>query len=384
MTKNKKKSSKALVVVGRVEALASRSRPVQPNRPRSSRKRDSGPLSNPSARQFATSYLATLNDPFEYGPVKLGYDCLVNTNTFTAYIRTSFTVNADGTFAVVGFPNPGNGLLTSFAGASVATYNPVAYYNINSLTSNGSEARIVSGGIRLFCPQAATSAPGMLFAGTMPSVTLSNITTSCTPSFLRSLPQSEMTIGTTGAAALMRPQDNDSFVFQSMLCNSTGQTNTSAPVMSVPYVTGSGFPAGQVVWVEAIINLELLPNSIGGAYVTNESITNTPNPEPVAADFFPSPERLIAAIRPLISDAAVLDGLVSAAGAVHPMLGSATNTIRSLFSHGRHSTRVRSAPSAPDSRSGTSMAEFQSSDTSRTVRGLAEGKLNEYRRHDEL
>jgi hypothetical protein len=298
-----------------------------------------GPRVNSSnlsaAAAFLDGYVKTLNDPFEYPAVKLGYDCFVPSDLATAYARGSQLTNADGSLALIMLPQAGNTFGSyNIGGLNSTTWSSFAATNSTNLLSNYGSARVVSGGVRAFALQAATSAPGVIFAGTIPIATKAQLL-ALAPIDLVNLPQSNLGIGSTGAQSLMRPQDNDSFVFWAGAVSSAGFASMTQLQMSIPYIVFMGFPASTPVWYEFILNMETLTR-IGTSDMGN---SNAPVLEPVASDFFPSPENLFSKIKTLVSDAAVMDAAENAAGIVSPSLAKGISIARS-FGRSTHSRKV--------------------------------------------
>jgi len=290
------------------------------------------PHMSSAGTEFQNGYLATLNNPFEYGGMKLGYDCYVASDLSTAYVRGSFIVNADGTFSIVFCPNVTYLVSYNNQGAATTTYTTLSATNSGTIVSNYGSARVVSGGVRCF-PNTGPGATniGVMYAGSIPNISKGGMV-SLSPSVLTTLPQSEMGVGVHGACFLTRPVDNDSFVFS---INPLSVTTSLVGTTSSGFITGAGFPAGTVIYFESILNLECLAGGLSGSVAVS---SNRPNPEPTASDYFPSPESLLAKLRPYIADAAVMD---FAEAAVKTAVGvkSAANNIRSMFARSRN-TRV--------------------------------------------
>jgi len=299
---------------------------------------------------FLAAYVNTLNDPFEYSGLKLGYDCLVDSTIAVGYLRLSIATNADGSFAVYSYPAAtGNFLTYNNAGAATATWNGNGAANVANLTATFSGARVISGGIRVRVNYPLTSAPGTLFAGTVPMTSYSVMNT-LNPTNLVNQSFSDMIDSSREASALMRPQDNDSFVFY--VSNLTGWTAGSQSQMSIPFIAGLGFPASTTVWIEAVQNYECLANVTANG---SSFGSNTPNPEPVAADYFASPERLFRAAQSHLTPAALAD----AADKLGKM-ASGVATVRKAFGLGRNWMNARRlyGSSLLDGSSSSSSAPF--------------------------
>jgi len=257
---------------------------------------------NPS-RQFLSSYAATLDDPFECGPVPLGYDCFLPTALGSAYQRGSFLTNADGSFSTVLFPDFVN-MVQSSNGAHGALHAGAfsSATNLASIQANFSEVRIVSGGVRLFVCFPETSAPGVLFAGTTPDLSVSGYQGLSTDS-LTGLPGSHLGIGNRGACATIRPYDNGSFEFFSLPVS--GYAAATIPYMTAAYIAGINFPATSLVWYEAILNFE----GISKTATSSSVVPSDDQAPPSLADYFPTPGNLWTAIRSQLTPAVIMDGL---------------------------------------------------------------------------
>lgn len=176
-------------------------------------------LANPGIAEFERAYIDTLNDPFEYPGVHLGFGCLVPTVLAFAYARGSFAANATN--------------LSSF-----------------------NYARVVSGGLRVRVGQALTAAPGMMVgfaASTAPSTTLSS---SNTPTQCINLPQAEIAWGSETMQVLWRPRDSGDFDF--------GPLGTTPNASGEMYVSGTGFPASVTVFYEAVFHIECFTTFLAG------------------------------------------------------------------------------------------------------------------------
>jgi len=216
-------------------------------------------LANPGIAEFERAYIDTLNDPFEYPGVHLGFGCLVPTVLAFAYARGSFAANADGSFIVGAQPalgTSGNFTGGSNSGATAAvTYGYGASANATNLSSFN-YARVVSGGLRVRVGQALTAAPGMMVgfaASTAPSTTLSS---SNTPTQCINLPQAEIAWGSETMQVLWRPRDSGDFDF--------GPLGTTPNASGEMYVSGTGFPASVTVFYEAVFHIECFTTFLAG------------------------------------------------------------------------------------------------------------------------
>lgn len=334
MSRRRRRASQAVIPtsVGRalVAAAAAATSQVGKRR-RRLRKRLATPRVGPG---MLRDYYQTLEDPFEYGPIRLGYDCYVPTAKATAYSRSSLTVNADGSFGLALQPSIVSSLLKNVAGAGVATWTTNNMFNYQAIQGQGSEARVVSGGMRVIALFPTTAAPGVLFSGVLPDYSRTYMVAS-TISNLAQYAGMEISPGTRSSAVTIRPKDNDSFVFRSETVG--GYATTDIPVSPMVCIVGQGFPAGTVVWYEAVLNLELLPGQDGNTL----GISADSPPEPGLSDYFPSIESVMTRLRPLLGSAVTLDAAeIGLRAAGMPAVAGALHGARSAFGHGRSTRRA--------------------------------------------
>lgn len=260
-----------------------------------------------------TAYIATLNDPFSYPPIKLGWGTFVPTQIYTCYLRGNFTTNADGSFAIVMLPSIGNSngpVFINNAGASSGTWGTqVSLSNTSAVAAAITEARIVSGGLRVLPQVPATAVPGVIFAGDIPSGNVTAFTTA-SPSGLSLSPSLNFGFGATGATALIRPLDPESFMMQAI--NVYGYSGSIVTTSSVPLVVGLGFPASTTVYYEAVINVEGIPNyNNASAALQGTGFSSTPSETP--ASMFPSLENMWQYVSSKLSPGGIVETLASGA-----------------------------------------------------------------------
>jgi len=193
-----------------------------------------------------------------YPPINLGFGSMADTGLATAYAKGSLTVNADGSFAILMQPTIGagvgiKGINTNNAGLAVPTWAQVTWPNESAINVLATEARIVSGALRVMGLQALTAAPGLLYAGHINSST-ANLNTTTTAQLLSNYPTSKTGIGPEGCFITLRPLDTDFYVFSP---STMAQTNGAIPwFWPTIYAAGTGFPAGTSIFWEACINVE--------------------------------------------------------------------------------------------------------------------------------
>jgi hypothetical protein len=231
-----------------------------------SRMSDRAIVSHPYFRQ----YLCTIENPFECPPIKLGWGTLQPTQLYTYVLRGVITANADGSFAIAQFPTGGSvtpGLSFCSAGAGTATWtHGSAYTNGTAISGSLNQMRVVSGGIRVTPQIAATAAPGVLYAGSIPSVTQANLETA-TINTLAGSQYVKLGYGSLGASAIILPNDDSAFEFSNAnVGGGTGNLYSS----SSPLIFGIGLPASCSVYYEAVLNIE----GISAITAASSALTN--------------------------------------------------------------------------------------------------------------
>jgi len=240
-----------------VEKRKKRKRTKKKNSKNKKLQKMSKAVANGSA--FEVAYLKTINDPFEYPGVHLGFGCMVPTVLSFAYARGSFAANADGSFIVGAQPAIGtSGNFTGGSNSGATSAVTYGYGVCSNATNLGifSYARVISGGLRVRVGQAMTAAPGVMVgfsASTGASATLSSTNT---PTQCLNLPQAQMAWGNETVQVTWRPRDANDFDFQLI-----GNTPVSSGEL---YVAGTGFPASVTVFYEAVFHLEVFTTFTSG------------------------------------------------------------------------------------------------------------------------
>lgn len=262
-----------------------------------SRRRRRNRRLNQGGPSATSTWLNSLNDPFNYGGVRLGWGCMVPTTLVTAYLRFNFTANADGSFSMIMVPQVTGMFDYNNAAHNIASWSTMSATNASVLNTALSEARIVSGGLRCIINQPATATPGILYVGSIRNTNVSNIS-SYTNDFLVSLSTSKMGIGRKGATGFLRHEDTDSFNFNYGAV--AGFSGTQLFPFSIPYICGTGFGSSQPsVFVEVILNLEAIVSEQSSGIAVAEDLglgIKTP------ADEFASGDAAVRAIRPALLD----------------------------------------------------------------------------------
>jgi len=268
---------------------------------RKSRRRGSKrTMLNPNG-QTTVDYFKSLVDPFECSPPKLGWGCMVPTTVSQAYIRASFTTNADGSGAIMLVPSATGGILVNTSGLSGTTWANVNFANSSAVASNFGEGRVISMGIKATPNIALTSVPGMVYAGAFTPTTYVNLIT-LSPSDLVSAVTSHQSISTNGATATGRPVDPDSFTFLAPIVSTSNWTaaansGTSLP-FSIPYICFSGLPTLSTVFYEVCMNFEGTPITSHNASTVIPAAADSY--EPKLSDQWVSPEQVYNKMKPFL------------------------------------------------------------------------------------
>lgn len=258
----------------------------------------------PVKKRLLDSYVASLNNPFEFQPPQFGFESFCSSATTQAYQRGAFPVGSDGTFGII----LGLDYANYFVGKKVAgisspdvTWSGSSNSTIINLIMGS--CRPVSGGIKAFTLAGSATTTGLMYAGTSPSVG-ANILAGQTISALTGYPDVDMSAGTEGASAFLRPSGPRAFEYiEDFTALGSADQN-----FCIPFIVGTGFPAGTSIGYEAVINYEYLPRQ-------DQRLVNPPaSTEPTLADFFPSVESVVkAASRSLLPSyvADALEGVIN-------------------------------------------------------------------------
>jgi hypothetical protein len=282
-----------------------------------------------------SEYLATLKDPFEHGPLYLGYDCFVPSFLATAYVRGGISVASDGSFAMALFPVCKGMVQYNTGGLSTTTWSSTDATNLSSINNNFSQGRVVSGGIRLVANCAATSAPGTLWAGNLYDVAPGNI--AFAPQTLINFPGTEMAIGHRGVRNVIYPEDNGAFAF-TIPCVQASSVPTTVAASSAPFICGQGWPTGSntTIYWEAVLNLECLPADTNGGIGHGEAPTSAQQSSLLRE--FPSTDALMGEALKYVGDPVTLDavqGLSGLASNIPGPVGAAAGVISSTIGRTR-------------------------------------------------
>lgn len=212
------------------------------------------------------AYVHTVQDPWCCPPVRLGWGSYSPTQLATLTARYTIPCNADGSFAVACFPINGTGGAPGTSGAmyssgphGASVWASGNWMNSNPVSLLAASGRVVSSGVRVQVPLAATAVPGMLYAGSFPELRYADVLALSIDALTLS-PLMRMGMGTQGAAAISLPMDPTSFSYSGQIGSSavTPSTTTNAAT-TIPIICGTGFPGATNVMVEYVLNIEYQP-----------------------------------------------------------------------------------------------------------------------------
>jgi hypothetical protein len=303
---------------------------ARPNNPPAPRRQRNRPRRNRTASfsrlqaNAADCYVATVTNPWAVGPCRIGFGTLVPTQLYTGYARFKVTASSDGAIAFAMVPSLVSTIqYANTSGASTTWNTPISCTNAVAIQAACGQARVVSAGIKAMPLIPATSSPGMLFAGSIPSTTISTVT-AISANNLAQFPGLKQGRAITGGSAISEPIDPDSFNMWSSVVNGFG--NGTLFVNSCPVIVMLNLPASCDVWVEVCVNIEgiLIANSSSAA-ITNPSVSN--ESQTTLSDYFPSLESLWNYAKSMIPSAgAVNEGFTTAAQTT----ASAVHAVRTL------------------------------------------------------
>jgi hypothetical protein len=231
-------------------------------------------------------------DPFEHGPVPLGWGTMISTSMGTAFFRGSVAASSgDGSFGIVVLPyvDQGNSLppiRTSNVNRTSQSWTKVGFNNATAFNNIGWTGRVVSVGLKVYPQVAMTSPPGTLYAGAIPDQ-YSDLYDSggYSVNSLVASPYLTVGYGNVGAMATGRPVDPFSFEFFTSTMTNWGTTN-EIPFCS-PIIAGIGFPVGTAIVYEVVLNFEFLanPTVIGSTLLEHPVEGDGSNSDSIPANF---------------------------------------------------------------------------------------------------
>lgn len=260
------------------------------NRSRARRtKRRTGTRVGGTLHPSVLNWAKLLNDPFAYSAMRLGLGCLVETIPYSMVFRGSVAANADGSFALAVLPfevmSSGSPVMFSNAGFGTPTWTGQAWLNASAATSafgNAHEYRTVAVGLRVMPSIALTSAPGEIYAGSVPTGCYLNVA-SMSPANIAAAMYVESGLASDGASVSGRPQDLGAVNFFSIA--NTVPSNATVSNWSIPVCSGLGLPASSIIYYEAVMHMEIIPGVTSGLAYENASRPGGPLDESPFASF---------------------------------------------------------------------------------------------------
>jgi len=228
----------------------------------SRRRRRRGARPRGQADSLAERWGNLLADPWNNVPMKLGLGTMLPTTLYTFYKRGSLSCNADGSFGLALLPTPTiasfGPIMTQNAGAGTATWSGNDFYNSGgaaTMFGTNYQYRVLGAGLRAIPSIAGTSAPGELSVGSIPCTYYLGVG-GLTPTGVLSNNFVKIGSAIDGGLATSRPQDLTSFEFTL----ASAFTSNTEVKWSAPIITGVGLPASTVIYYEAIMHCEILPD----------------------------------------------------------------------------------------------------------------------------
>jgi hypothetical protein len=204
------------------------------------------------------------------------------------------------------------------------------FTNFNYIGTIASEARVVSGGIKVMPLVALTATPGVVYAGNFPGMTR-NAMVAMTPNMIAASPLCQQGYGPQGGLALMLPESTQSYEFRSEII--TGVGGAVDQPMSCPMICGIGFPPNTNVIVQYTLNLEILPQYNA---VTSNFTPSLVETSPSLASLGVSPDAAIRYIRSTLGAAtrvfqgAAVASLQAATGIAHSVANASSAAANAL------------------------------------------------------
>jgi len=283
-------------------------------------------------------YRDCLSDPFEFPPIRLGYDTFLPTSLHTAYLRIPVGINSDGSFDLIANPSLKTMLASNSAVAGASpVWTGADCANLAALSSQINSFRIVGYAMRVYPQIALTAAPGLVVKGIQPTMDADDYDafTALSNSARTSLPQSQFSLTRTAETEFhqvsWRPTDNADFEFKDRkdFCCSISSGTFNPPVAYVNLnkgitdtggailrISGTGLPiAGASLFVELIMHIECIDaiNNIT-TDTSNDSTPQVSNDTSVGSvesayrsiiDSLPDPTSLVKPVAGFVFGAAV-------------------------------------------------------------------------------
>lgn len=287
----------------------------------------------------AIDYARTLEDPWEYPPVPLGFGTMVRTSLDSVAVRGQLNVNADGSFGLYACPNFYNFVGYNIGGASSNVWTNVAAANASTAAGMYRSIRPVSFGLRVFPLYAETSKPGILVGTVVPETSITSLQ-SWTPTTIYGQLGAAIGFGVKGCRVTARPVDTVSYEFDSLYCTNYAGVNDTVWHVSSLQICGLGFDPGTTVHFEAILNFEAL---VKPTYAIGAS-SGAASSDSILSKVYGNVESFYSAVSPYLDNPVVLDALETGAGYLHPSLGRGVKSARSAFGRGRMMTMGGAMP----------------------------------------
>jgi hypothetical protein len=288
--------------------------------------------------QHVQNYVACLRDPFCCPPVPLPIPSPEGSFVARAILRLPLTINADGTFAAYLTPalsvaGTTGSIYTNVSGAAGTTWVGTPFVNQALIMAAAKQGRVISAGIRVVTQVPATSAPGFLYSGSFAITPDSLLTLS--PTTLTGYPLMKQTLGNVGCFSISRPIDMEAYDYRHTTITAT---STLSLDNTHCVIVGTGLPASSTVSIEAVLNLECLPNLSGAAQIdaapNNFGPSSVPTVEPSLLLQF---ARNALGVASGALDAAGSTATAIAAGAAHMVVGASNALIpgRTMYNQPR-------------------------------------------------
>lgn len=321
-------------------------------RSRRRRKRTRRVVHNASGRappNVLAKYIATLSDPFDNPPVNLGWGTMVPTGLGTLFYRAAYTTSTDGSLTVIVIPT-----VNTFTGGQAPIISTTGVYSANTWTtanwnnntaynSLANEARVVSVGLKVLPQVPMTAAPGVVYSGALPGMSVTDIL-SCSTQQMASSPFLKLGYGNVGAIACGRPEDPTSFSFNTATLLFT--SNSTVLPYTCPIIAMSGFPASTSVLVEAVLNIEYLydhhmmnSQAVGGTTAPSGTGQGSADvAEDTVTASFPNVESMWNVVKRYLPDPGITDSLTNIAerGANAALRAAGNAAFRSLGNRARN------------------------------------------------
>jgi len=269
----KKKKSNQSADIPMTQQLVGVAAATKKGRRRSARARGARQSLHPTTQ----AYLQTLNDPFKHGGVRIGFGCMIPTQTTMCYVKGSFTVSTiDGSFRLNAFPwctsATNNGAILSISNngaASTPTYATILSSNVTNVNSSFNFGRVISGGVRAFVRYPQTSQGGIINSYSLPL----NSTVGTTQAINTNLSLNQaVTTSQDEVTILYRPTDYNDMEF-SLLNNAASNVSLGS---WQGYIDGVGYPTGAMVYYEVVFHVEAYTTTSTASVTDLAQETNWP------------------------------------------------------------------------------------------------------------